>query len=334
MSSSSPASLLDVALQPGKPPLLRTGAGGDAPRWAAEHAGPLRAVLAEHGSVLVRGLGLRDEAQTAAVFQQLGSGLMTEREAFAARQPFSPGVYSASKWPPNQQMCMHHELSYALEFPGLMMFACLTAPAGGGATMVADAPSVLNALPPALAGRFEREGWLLIRNYNEDIGASVEDAFGTGDRDAVESYCRASAIEFEWQPDGGLRTRQHRSAVVRHPVTGQRCWFNQIAFLNERTIEPEVREYLVDVYGEDGLPFNTCYGNGDPIGEDVVRLINDTYEASTAREPWQAGDLLLVDNIRTAHAREPFEGPREVLVALADPVRLADCAPAIEVTAR
>ena len=30
------------------------------------------------------------------------------------------------------------------------------------------------------------------------------------------------------------------------------------------------------------------------------------------REPWQDGDLMLVDNIRTAHSREAFEGPREV----------------------
>ena len=116
-------------------------------------------------------------------------------------------------------------------------------------------------------------------------------------------------------------------------LTGQRCWFNQIAFLNERTIDPEVREYLVDVYGADGLPFNTRFGNGDPIGEDIVQLLNEVYEANTAREPWQAGDLLLVDNIRTAHSREPFEGPREVLVAMADAVRLADCSPTIEVTA-
>ena len=101
----------------------------------------------------------------------------------------------------------------------------------------------------------------------------------------VERYCRANAIEFEWQPDGGLRTRQRRSAVVRHPRTGQRCWFNQIAFLNERTIDPEVREYLVDIYGEDGLPFNTLFGNGDPIGEDIVHLLNETYEASTSNEP-------------------------------------------------
>ena len=207
---------------------------------------------------------------------------MTEREAFASRRTYSDGVYSSSTWPQNQPMCMHHELSYALEFPGLMLFACLTAPTNGGATAVSDSRTVLAALPAELVERFERDGWMLTRSYNDEIGATVAEAFGTDDRAAVESYCRANAIDFEWQPDGGLRTRQRRSAVVRHPVTGQRCWFNQIAFLNEWTIGAEVREYLVDVYGEDGLPFNTRFGNGDPIGEDVVQLLNEIYEANTA----------------------------------------------------
>ncbi|MET8272418.1 TauD/TfdA family dioxygenase [Streptomyces sp. NPDC005134] len=332
MSSLSTASLVDVEREPGKPPLLRAEATGDAPGWAAEHRDALRAVVAEHGSVLVRGLGLRDAAGTGAVFSRLATGLMTEKEVFAPRRTYSDGVYSSSKWPPNQPMCMHHELSYTLEFPGMMMFACLSAPTDGGATAVADSPTVLDALPAELTERFEREGWLLTRSYNDEIGATVAEAFGTEDHGAVESYCRANAITFEWQPDGGLRTSQRRSAVVRHPVTGRRCWFNQIAFLNEWTMAPEVREYLVDVYGADGLPFNTRFGNGDPIAEDVVQLLNSVYEANTAREPWQAGDLMLVDNIRTAHSREPYEGPREVLVAMADPLHLADCSPTVEVT--
>jgi hypothetical protein len=31
---------------------------------------------------------------------------------------------------------------------------------------------------------------------------------------------------------------------------------------------------------------------------------------------------MLIDNIRTAHGRDPFTGPREVLVAMADSWRL------------
>src|SRR3989440_1188371 len=285
MSSSSRAFLLGVDLQPGKPPMLRAEASGDPLGWVVEHREALRAVVIEHGSVLVRGLGLRDSAEIGAVFERLATGLMTEREAFAPRRIYSNGVYSSSTWPPNLPMCMHHELSYTLEFPGLMLFACLCAPTNGGATAVADASTVLDALPAELIARFDREGWLLTRCYNDEIGASYAEAFGTEDRGAVERYCRANAIAFEWQPDGGLRTRQRRSAVVRHPLTGQRCWFNQIAFLNEWTLAPEVREYLVDVYGPDGLPFNTRFGNGDPIGADVIQLIHEVYEVHTVRDP-------------------------------------------------
>ncbi|SHN84577.1 Taurine dioxygenase, alpha-ketoglutarate-dependent [Geodermatophilus obscurus] len=333
MTSPSPTSVLDVELRPGSPPVLRAGSPGNPVVWAAEHRGALRAAVLEHGSLLVRGLGLADADAVAAVAGRLTDRLVGEREAFAPRQPLSGGLYSATPWPANQPMCMHHELSYALEFPGLLLFACLTAPDTGGATAVADAPTVLEALPADLVARFEREGWMLLRSYNDEIGAPWPEAFGTADRGEVEAYCRANGIEVEWQPDGGLRTRQRRSAVVRHPVTGRRCWFNQVAFLNEWTLAEEVREYLVDVYGREGLPFTTAFGDGSSIGEDVVELLNSVYEQHTAREPWQDGDLLLVDNVRSAHSREAYTGPREVVVALADPVRLDDCSPTIPVGA-
>ena len=330
MSYSAPTPSIDVDLQPRKPPILRVEEIGDPSRWAVEHRDALRASVAEHGSLLVRGLGLRDVAGIEAVFRRL-AGLMTEREAYAPRKSYSQDVYSSTKWPPNQTMCMHNELSYRLEFPGLMLFACLTAPADGGATPVADSPGVLRVLPAELIEHFERVGWMLVRNYNSDIGASIAASFGIDERGAVESYCRANAIKFEWQPDGGLRTWQRRSAVVNHPLTGQKCWFNQIAFLSKWTMDPEVREYLEEIYGEDGLPFNTRFGDGDTIGEDVVQLINEAYETSTAREQWQDGDLLLVDNVRTVHGREPFKGSREVVVAMADAVNLASCSPTIDV---
>ena len=182
----SPSSIFNVEVQPRKLPILYVDAVGEPRRWAAEHRDALRAAVVEHGVLLVRGLGLRDVSGTEAVFRALGT-LMTEREAFAPRRKYSEGVYSASSWPPNQHMCMHHELSYTLEFPSLMMFACLIAPTRGGETPVADSTAVLHALPKEVVERFERAGWLLIRNYNGEIGGSIAEAFGTDDRRAVES---------------------------------------------------------------------------------------------------------------------------------------------------
>ncbi|MFF8991527.1 TauD/TfdA family dioxygenase [Streptomyces sp. NPDC014983] len=334
MPFSSLAAPLQVELRPHRPALLRVDSPSDAPSWAGEHREALRALVTEHGALLVRGLGLRDADRVGAVFARIAGELMAEREAFAPREARGPGVYTSTPWPANQPMCMHHELSYTLDVPSLMLFACLTAPAEGGATAVADAEEVLDALPASLTERFEREGWMLTRSYNDEIGASLAESFGTEDREEIERYCRAHAIECTWRADGSLYTEQRRSAVVRHPVTGRRGWFNQIAFLNEWTLSPEVREYLVDMYGEDGLPFNTRYGDGSPIAEEVIEQLNATYEAHTRREPWQAGDLLLVDNIGTAHSREPFTGDREVLVGMAEPRRLADGRPTPEASGR
>ena len=326
MSATPSATRLHLELRPTAPPLLHVEPPGDVPGWAVGHRDELRAAVREHGSLVVRGLGLREPDQVAQVFGAIADTLMVEREAFAPRSSYADAVYSSTTWPANQQMCMHHELSYRTEVPGLMLFACLRAPASGGATAVADSAAVLDALPTELVDRFEREGWLLTRTYGEDIGASLSEAFGTDDRDAIDRYCREHDIECEWRPDGELRTRQRRPAVLRHPASGRRCWFNQVAFLNEWTLDPEVREFLVDMYGADALPFNTRFGGGDPVTADVVELLNQAAEAYTVREPWQAGDLMLVDNLRTAHSREPYQGDREVLVAMADPVRPADLA--------
>jgi len=313
--------------------MIECDAAGDAAGWAGAHRDEVGAAVADRGAVHIRGLGLSDPVGVGAVAQQLASELTTEHEAFAPREALPGDVYSSSAWPPKQQMCMHHELSYRLEFPALMFFACTEASTSGGAIGVADSGTMLDALPAELVERFVAEGWMLTRSYTDEIGLSVEEAFGTDDRRSVEDYCSANAIDVEWQSDGGLRTRQRRSAVVSHPLTGRPGWFNQVAFLSEWTMKPEVHEFLVDMYGRDGLPFNTRFGNGDPIGEEVVATINDAYDANTAYVQPQAGDLLIVDNIRCAHSREPYDGPREVVVALADPVQLADVSPTLDVAA-
>ncbi|WP_425282063.1 non-ribosomal peptide synthetase [Streptomyces albofaciens] len=289
--------------------------------WAERHRTAVHAAVAEHGAVLLRGLGVATPADVAAVAAALGIEAMTERERFAPRADHGDGVYGSSEWPAAEPMCMHHELSYATEVPGLLLFGCLTAPASGGRTGVADSQAVMRALPAGLVDRFTRDGWLLTRMYH-DIGVSWTEAFGTGDRAEVDAYCAAAALEHTWLPGDRLRTRQRRAAVVHHPRTGAPVWFNQAAFLNERTLDPVVRDYLVDVYGPEGLPFNTAYGDGTPIDTETVETLNAAYRDATVSEPWQDGDVLLVDNLRMAHSRDPYQGARDVVVVLGDPVRL------------
>jgi hypothetical protein len=38
---------------------------------------------------------------------------------------------------------------------------------------------------------------------------------------------------------------------------------------------------------------------------------------------------MLIDNLLSAHGREPFRGDRQVMVAMGEPVSLADCRPTV-----
>jgi alpha-ketoglutarate-dependent taurine dioxygenase len=187
--------------------------------------------LREHGAVRIRGLGLSRPAELAGVAARLGLSLQGEREGFVTRERHGGDVYGSGAWPADQPMCMHHEQSYRRDTPGIMLVGCLRAPESGGVTATADAAAVLADLPAELVEPFARTGWQLQRTYVPDLGVSWEEAFGTADRAAVEAYCAAHGIEAAWRPDGTLRTVQRRAAVITHPGTGQRCWFNQVAFL-------------------------------------------------------------------------------------------------------
>ncbi len=292
---------------------------GEAAAWVSANLARIRDLVAGHGAVLIRGLPVKDRpSAVAAVRAVIGAGV-AEREAFAPRDTYDDGIYSSSHWPPDQPMCMHHELSYLATAPRLLAFACVTPPAEGGVTALADARAVLRDLPADLVERFERHGWRLTRHYNPFVGSAWTDAFGTSDPAEVERYCAANGLTATWNGDDDLTTRQTRPAVVAHPDTGERCWFNQIAFLNEWTMQPEVHDFLVGEFGPEGLPFNTFFGDGGELDRPTVDHINAVYDKHTVREPWQQGDLVVVDNVRTAHNREPYRGEREIVVGFGDP---------------
>ena len=313
--------------------VLEPGAVTGAPEWVAANRERLLAAVAEQGAVLVRGLPVAEAAALAGVRDALGLAPAGLAEEFAAREDLGGGVHLAADWPGDREMCLHHERSYGVDFPRLVLMACLCPPVCGGATMLADTAAVLRELPDGLVGRFRAEGWRLVRNFRPHFGLPWSVAFRTGTPEEVERLCADRMIGCEWLHDGTLHTVQRRSAVVRHPLTGQECWFNQIAFFSQWSVDPVEREILLSAFGPDGIPFNTAFGNGDPLGEQDVRAILDAYDRTVRRVHWQAGDLLVLDNIRTAHGRDPFAGARQIAVALAEPTPIERCSPTVPIGA-
>ena len=132
--------------------------------------------------------------------------------------------------------------------------------------------------------------------------------FQTENRSEVEQYCRENEMEFEWIGDC-IRTRAVRPAIRKHPVTGEDVWFNHGHFFNVHSMEPEVRDQLLSTVERDELPFNTYFGDE----------VNAAFESARVEFPWRHGDVLYLDNMLTAHARNPYRGERKILVAMSRP---------------
>lgn len=70
---------------------------------------------------------------------------------------------------------------------------------------------------------------------------------------------------------------------------------------------------------EEDLPYNTFYGDGSPIEDSVIAEIREAYQQAMIVYPWQKGDILMLDNMLTAHGRNPYSGSRKILTAMGEP---------------
>ncbi|HSK76265.1 MAG TPA: TauD/TfdA family dioxygenase, partial [Thermoanaerobaculia bacterium] len=228
-------------------------------------------------------------------------------------------VYTSTDYPAAETIFPHNEHSYAKRFPLKLFFSCVVPPETGGETPVGDTRRIFARIDPEVRERFARSGWMYVRNFHPGFGLAWQTVFQTDDRAKVEAYCRDAGIDFEWREGDRLRTRQVRPATAVHPRTGETVWFNHATFFHVSTLSPAIREPLLRDFGEDDLPNNTYYGDGSPIEPEVVEHLRRAYLDEMTEFPWDRGDVLLIDNMLTAHARNPFTGPRKIAVAMADP---------------
>jgi len=290
-------------------------------QWAAEHRPMLEEKLLDTGGILFRGFQLSSQEDFDRFISDLDFERMYYMEGATPRTQLSEKVYTSTEFPADRSIALHNELNYVVTCPMKIWFFCATAPQRGGETPIADVRRVYELVDPEIRAEFERKGWLLMRNFGHGFGPTWQTSFRVETREELEAYARANAIELEWKEEGRLRTRQVRPAVETHPKTGQKVWFNHVAFWHVSSLEDDLREMFLGELGEENLPYNTYYGDGTPIPEDVVAHLRSVYDQATIAFPWQEGDLLMLDNVLTAHGRKPFEGPRKILAAMAEPWR-------------
>jgi hypothetical protein len=304
----------------GLPLLLEIEMGGsNALNWAEEYQEDIRNLIDENGAVLVRGLKVPGTAQFGKILSTLfGAELVEYVYRSTPRTELRGNVYTATEYPAAEVIPQHNENSYSRHWPNRIGFMCILPSETGGETPIGDSRLIYNMLPESVRQKFEEKGVMYVRNYSTlDLPWSV--VFQTQDKSEVEAYCSANDLKFEWLPNDTLRTIQINPASAVHPRTGEKLWFNQAHLFHASSLGKEICETLVASLGEENLPRNSYYGDGSPIEPEVLELIRSAYDQTKIKFRWAKNDLLLLDNMLFTHGREPYTGPRKVLVGMACP---------------
>jgi len=288
--------------------------------WLRQEKDQFDSLAYRAGAVLLRGFAVDTAAEFRAAMDALSSNILDYGERSSPRTAVSPGVYTSTEYAAEERIQPHNEQSYTTNWPVRITFFCEQPATSGGRTPLTDSRRVLARLGVRTVERFDRLGVRYVRNYLPGISLSWQEAFQTQRRDDVERYCAAADITTTWVGSDHLRTEQLRPAIRRHPVTGERSWFNHAVFFHISSLPEEVSAGLLAALPEEDLPYNTYYGDGTAIEPETLAGIRAAMDAETTSFEWHRGDVLVVENMLTAHAREPFDGPRRVLVAMSDPI--------------
>lgn len=231
------------------------------------------------------------------------------------RVRLSRELRATDAYPKHLWLLPHNEVLYQRTVPGRMLF--FSATACDGRTFVHSAKAFRSWLEArsegrALLGELREHGLRVemgfVDEHHPERGRnffrSWQERFETTERSVAEERCRASTHQFDdcWWHDSTLMTR------IRVPAFhGDLLLFPRIA-LTAPAHENGYRRYPL--------------GNGRELRDDEVNLLLNAFHDTREGVHWQAGDLLLVDNLRYGHSREAFEGTRDIGVAMAGEVKL------------
>ena len=299
-----------------QPAMLKTGLSDfNLVSWAQENRETWQKELRQAGSLLFRGFGIQTPERMAQVSQVFIDQLFTTN---AEHQPIGNGIQIPVDYAADQFLLWHSENSFNHEWPQTIMFACGIPADAGGQTPLVDNRAVYRNIDPAIRRRFEEKGVMYVRNCNPHLGLDWRKVLNVSHRGQAFERCEALRQTAEWRPGGVLKTRAVRPAIIRHPVTGELSWFNQAQHWHAACLDPDTRSSVTQLYAEEDYPRHCYFGDGSPIEDAVMEHILEVYRSLEVSFPWARGDLLVVDNVLTAHARKPYRGERRIYVAMGD----------------
>jgi alpha-ketoglutarate-dependent taurine dioxygenase len=281
--------------------------------WLKKNNTLVQSMLDKSGAIVFRNFDVLVGGNFRDVVKSYGKETMEYDLGAAKRIKFEDNIYISTLHPAQENLEMHNEMSYAMDYPMQILLYCDIAAESGGETPVCDGRILWKMLKEETKSKFLDLGVMYVRQLGPAFGGLTwQMVFQTNEREIAEKKCQENDMEYEWLENDVLKLKWTKPATCIHPNTNEIAWFNHAFFFNSFMLRPGISDTLKPA----DMPFYTFYGDGSEIEMETIKELSVAFEKTKSCFTWKSGDLFLVDNILMSHGRNAFEGDRKVLVAM------------------
>ncbi len=224
-----------------------------------------------------------------------------------------PRYLEVTRFPADQWIPPHHELYYTPMSPARAAFVCLAPPRVGGETSLYDGRQAWRLLSPALKARLASQRVLWRRRLGPpgEVRAlentSWSRAFGTSNFEEAQRLARAEGYSIsKIDEDAKVITIDYlawmgKDDCLATSIVGNHPWIYEKFYGGAETSHEE-----------------PLWEDGTKLTEDELVGMLEAYARARVQARWtRRGEVLMLDNRRFAHGRQPWAGPkREILVMM------------------
>jgi alpha-ketoglutarate-dependent taurine dioxygenase len=307
--------------------------------WFLANANDIKDAMERHGAVVFRGFSLMKQPPGFEAFYN-AIGMKTCQDPLIAvsarptvgdtKSPVYEAVNKESR--KNFFIGMHNE-QVGTRAPRAAAFVSFKAAETGGEFLVADGRRVFRDIDPDLLERLYKRsirygvvelpffGW--VDNLPQSLQSPTMGAIK-----AVTSAAVNAKVDFDvelLEQRGGYddtRILQARappqSPVVWHPVTGEPTWFCNVHSHSSKLRKSREEDNGAEKFEDGASQINKSdfyYGDDGDLSDADLKNLDDATNKNIKYVKMQEGDVVLLDNYKTMHGRNVFDGTRKHAVA-------------------